>query len=302
MYIRPVPNFLRLVTFLIAASSVQAVSIVDYAKAHPIKTWISEKGATMPNATDQTNNLKEGDRVLLLSGKDIDDLSGISTLTVEDQGKTVPITKLRNAHLFLNHNRISSLPDEIARLEGVQFIYLENNQLHDLPPELARMPSLEGMYFTGNQFTEIPPFVFTMTRLKKLQFSKNAIALLPPELGNLVELRHFNVANNRITEIPASISKLSKLRVCDLSDNPIRTLPEEFGKVSIVNQLRVRNTLLTSLPAGFATMRATIDVTGSRIDPATLSPALRARLSTEKPPGSKPPEKITVKKPEKQAN
>lgn len=284
---------------LLAVSSAHAVTLVDYAKAHPLTTWIVQRGATMPNTTDQTNTLKEGDRVLLLSDKDLDDLTGISALTVEDEGKPVPITQLRNTHLFLNHNRLTSLPDELARLKGVRFIYLESNRLDTLPPALARMPALEGMYFTGNRFTEIPSFVFTMTRLRKLQFSKNAITTLPPELGNLVELRHLNLAGNRIAEIPASIARLTKLRVCDLSDNPIRVLPEEFGRVRIVNQLRVRDTQLTTLPAGFAAMPGTIDATGTKIDPATLSPELRAKLDTEKPPGSKPPEKIVVKKPEK---
>ncbi|MBL9200276.1 MAG: hypothetical protein JNL39_07200, partial [Opitutaceae bacterium] len=69
--------------------------------------------------------------------------------------------------------------------------------------------------------------------------------------------------------------------------------------VQIVNQLRVRNNPLTTLPRGFATMRATIDITGTKIDPATLPPELRAKISTEKPPGSKDPDSIVVTKPEK---
>lgn len=284
---------------LLSVGPAQAISIVDYAKANPLEIWISHKGATMPNHTDQTNNLKEGDRALLLSEKGIDELAGISTLMVEDEGRTVPLAALKNLHLFLNHNRITALPDEMEKLSGVAFLYLEFNQLQTLPPALARMPSLEGMYYTANRFSEVPPFVFGMTRLKKMQFSKNAITTLPPELGNLTELRHLNLSNNKIAVVPDSIAKLKKLRVCDLSDNPIARLPEAFGEVPIVNQLRVRNTLLTTLPAGFAAMRATIDVTGSKIDPAKLPPALRAKLDTEKPPGSKPPEKITVKKPEK---
>lgn len=76
-------------------------------------------------------------------------------------------------------------------------------------------------------------------------------------------------------------------------------LPEAFGAVQIVNQLRVRNNPLASLPRGFATMRATIDITGTKIDPAALPPELRARISTEKPPGSKDPDSIVVTKPEK---
>ena len=130
-----------------------------------------------------------------------------------------------------------------------------------------------------------------MTRLKKLQFSENQIGVLPKEIGNLKELRHLNMAHNQIAAIPETMANLTLLRVCDLSDNRIAELPEAFGKVQIVNQLRVKDNPLTSLPAGFATMRATIDITGTMIDPARLSPELRARIGTEEAGGIEGPGK-----------
>lgn len=271
------------------------ISITDHAKEHPLKLFVATKGVEMPNTTDQTNNLAEGDRALLLSGQDISDLAGISTLMVEDEGRQVPVTSVKNLHLFLNKNAITVLPDEMSALKNVVFLYLEYNKLSALPRALLEMDALAGMYFTANDFAEIPAFVFEMTRLKKLQFSKNHIRVLPETLGNLDQLRHFNVADNQIAVIPESISKLEKLRVCDLSDNPITALPEAFGKVKIVNQLRVRNCPINALPIGFASMRATIDITGTKIDPAKLPLDLRAKISTEKPPGSKEPEKMIVK-------
>lgn len=275
-------------------------TLLELAAQGPLTLFTARKGAVMPNGSDQTNNLGEGDKALLLSGKSLTDLRGLSTLRVVDEGKERPIGEVRRLHLFFNHNQIQSIPDEIAALKNVVFLYFENNQLSALPRALMQMDSLEGMYFTANRFTEIPPFVFDMTRLKKLQFSKNRIRVLPPAIGQLTELRHFNMSNNQIETIPDSIANLTRLRVCDLSDNRIAALPEAFGRVQIVNQLRVRNNPLASLPAGFATMRATIDITGTKIDPAKLSPELRARISTEKPPGSKEPDKIIVAKPEKE--
>jgi len=277
----------------------RAVTLAEYAKQHPLKLFVATKGAVMPNTTDQTNNLGEGDKALLLSGKGLTDIAGISALTVEDGGKPAPIASVKNLHLFFNENQIPVIPDEIAALKNITFIYFNHNKLPALPHALTEMDSLEGMYFSDNQFTEIPLFVFGMTRLKKLQFSENRVSVLPAEIGNLTELRHFNMAHNQIAVIPESISKLTLLRVCDLSDNRITSLPEAFGKVQIVNQLRVRDNPLTSLPVGFATMRATIDITGTKINPASLPPELRARISTEKPAGSKDPDKIIVTSPPK---
>jgi Leucine-rich repeat (LRR) protein len=265
----------------------------------PPKLFLATKGAVMPNTTDQTNNLGEGDKALLLSSQELTDLTGISKLTVDDGGRLVPITAVKNLHVFLNHNQISVLPEELGALKNVLFLYLEFNQLSTLPRALRQMDSLVGMYYTANRFTEIPAFVFEMTRLKKLQFAKNRIRELPPAIGNLTELRHLSMAGNVIAVVPDTIAKLTRLRVCDLSDNRIASLPEVFGRVQIVNQLRVRNNPLTALPAGFATMRATIDITGTKIDPATLSPELRAKISTEKPPGSKDEDKIIVRSPQK---
>jgi len=278
-----------IVLFLLGLPGPQASAdtLVEYARQHPLKLFTATRGSVMPNSIDQTNNLQEGDKALLLSGKGLTDIAGISKLTVEDGGKRQSIRSVKN------------IPDEIGMLENVIFLYYNHNRLRELPPSLADMDSLVGMYFTGNQFTEVPPFVFGMTRLKKLQFSENRIAVLPAEIGNLTELRHFNMAGNEIAVLPESVAKLTRLRVCDFSDNRLTSLPEAFGQVRIVNQLRVRNNPLTTLPAGFAEMRATIDVTGTKIDVASLPPGLRAKISTEKPPGSKEEDKIIVRPPVK---
>ncbi len=285
---------------LSAAGSAQAVTLGELAAKGPPTLFVAKKGVEMPSHHDQTNNLKEDDRALLLSDTGLTDITGISSLIVEDEGRQVPLKSVKNVHLFLNQNDLGSLPEELGQLDNVTFMYFEHNKrLHDLPEAVTQMDALEGMYFTDCDFKAIPAFVFGMTRLKKLQFSGNHLTELPAAIGHLTELRHLNMAHNQISSIPESISNLTRLRVCDLSDNPFTTLPESFGKVQIVNQLRVKNCPITALPLGFATMRATIDITGTKIDESKLPPELRAKISTEKPPGSKEPEKMIVKQKEK---
>ncbi|MEP6669331.1 MAG: leucine-rich repeat domain-containing protein [Chthoniobacter sp.] len=277
------PLLMLCVQFLLVASA-RAVTLADYARQHPLKLFVASKDAVMPNTTDQTNNLKDGDRALLLSSLGLTDITGISQLMVEDNGQSVPITSVKNLHVFLNRNAITAIPEEIAALKNVIFLYFEYNPLRTLPRALTQMDSLSGMYFTGNQFTEIPPFVFEMTRLRKLQFAKNHLTALPPEIGNLTQLIHFNIGDNQIAELPETIAKLTLLRVCELSDNRLAVLPEAFGNVPILYQLRVRNNPLTALPAGFAAMPGTIDITGTKIDLEKLPLELRAKINTEKPP------------------
>jgi Leucine-rich repeat (LRR) protein len=278
------------------AIQVGAIPLAEYTKTHSLKLFVATKGAEMPNSTDQTNTLQEGDQALLMSSQGITDLTGISKLVVINEGKEVPITSVKHLHLFFNNNGIKELPEEFKDMKNVEWLYFEHNHLKSLPRGLTKMESLLGMFYTDNEFAEIPALVFEMKQLRKLQFSKNKVTVLPEAIGKLNQLRHLNISDNQIVSIPESISKLSKLRVCDLSDNSFTSLPDAFGKVQIVNQLRVRNCPITTLPSGFAAMRGTIDITGTKIDADKLPPDLRAKINTEKPPGSKDPEKLVVKK------
>lgn len=284
---------------LVSAAFVRAATLAEYANDHTIRLFLPTKGAVMPNPHDSPGHLKEDTPALLLSGLGLTDLRGISTLMVEYRGLTVPVTSVSKLHVYVNRNAFTELPEEIGRLRNMEFFYCEKNALRTLPRAFLELKGLSAMYFTDNQFTEIPELVFAMTWLRKLQFSKNQISILPEAIGRLDQLRHFNIAGNQIKALPESIAKLTLLRVCDFSDNPIRVIPESFGEVRIVNQLRVRNTELIALPAGFAKMRATVDITGSRIDPGRLPIDLRSKISTEKPPGSKDEDAIVVQRPPK---
>ncbi len=255
-----------------------------FAVEHPLTVRTVHKGETVDlGKGNQTNNIKDGGKALILSGCHLASLDGIASLMVTDEGKSVAVRDIPGLQLFLNDNQLDALPEEMAGLDGVTFIYLFNNRFNAIPPVLGRMKGLQGMYFTGNQLTEIPAFVFEMRQLRKLQLSRNHLKEVPEAIGQLTGLIHLNLSENDISSVPVSMSKLVRLRVCDLSDNLLTTLPEAFGSVQILYQLRVRNNPMTSLPAGFANMPGTIDITGTRISKEDLPPEIQAKISTEKP-------------------
>ena len=263
------------------------ITLEAYARANVLTAYTVTKRqeSTLPLAPgDQINNLAVGDKVLTLSGKGLSSLDGISKLRVIDGGREVTLADLKNLQIFLNDNALTRLPPEFFSLQNVTFGYLFSNRFDAIPPEIAKMRGLQGMYFTGNRLTRIPPEVFSMTWLRKLQLSRNHITELPDGIGNLSNLIHLNLSSNAISVLPDSIARLTKLRVCDFSDNRITRIPEGFAHVRILYQLRVRNNPITVLPASFSEMPGTIDITGTRIELNQLSPALRAKISTEKPP------------------
>jgi len=268
---------------LLAATQAAGVTLEDYARGKLLPIYTVGVDAKIPlQARDQSNNFKDGDKLLLLSRLGLTTLDGISQLRVMDQGREKLLPEIDNLQLYLNDNQIRALPAEFFRLQKIKFLYLYYNQFDAIPPGLATMKGLLGIYFTGNNLSAIPPEVFTMSQLRKLQVSKNHIRELPPAIGNLTELIHFNISNNEIEVLPDTIARLTKLRVCDFSDNRITHIPEGFGEVPIMHQLRVCYNPLKALPASFAKMPGTIDITGTQIDLATLPPAIRAKISREK--------------------
>jgi Leucine-rich repeat (LRR) protein len=259
------------------------LSLAEYSRGRVLPIYTVGVDGKIPLAgSDNTNNLLDGDKVLMLSRVGLTNLDGISKLRVRDEGREKTLDEVERLHLYLNENAIRALPPELYTLRKTTFLYLYFNQLDAIPPQLASMKELLGMYFTGNNISSIPPEVFTMSQLRKLQVSRNHLRELPPAIGNLTELRHLNLADNEIEVLPDSIGKLTKLRICDFSGNRIARIPESFGEVRIVHQLRICNNPLTALPAGFAQMPGSIDITGTKIELASLTPAIRAKISREK--------------------
>jgi hypothetical protein len=277
-------RFLALLcTASLSSAGAAELSLADYARTHVPRVYTIDVDRDIPfSGSDNTNNFAQGDKMVQLSRLGLNDLTGIATLRVNDGGVVKPLGELDHLHLYLNQNAIRVLPEELYTLRNLEFLYLYYNRLDEIPAGVARLTSLLGLYVTGNNIPSIPPAVFTMKQLRKLQVSKNRLTVLPPEIGNLTQLRHFNIAENQIEVLPDTISRLMLLRVCDFSGNRIARLPEGFGKVPIMHQLRVCDNPLTSLPAGFAEMPGSIDVTGTRIDVASLPPAIRAKISREK--------------------
>ncbi|MFB2121253.1 leucine-rich repeat domain-containing protein [Parapedobacter sp. 2B3] len=266
----------------------KGITLKDLVAQHPIEVYTVQEGAEIPLKTyDQTNNFKVGVNVLPLSGNDLTDIIGISTLVVRYQGKDVPITAVPNLQIFLNKNRISIVPDEISDLGNVTFFYFNDNKIKNIPAAFGLIEGLQGVYFTRNRIDKISPEIFSVKKLRKFEIKQNRVSRIPNEIGNSRHIIHLNLANNPIKVLPESIMNLSNLRICDFSYCGLSALPIGFAKNKIRYQLRlIGNSELTSLPAGrgFETMTGTIDITGTGIDENTLPESVRKRISTKRTP------------------
>jgi hypothetical protein len=105
---------------------------------------------------DQSNNFKDGHKLLVLSRLGLTDLDGLSRLRVMDQGREKALAEVEDLELYLNDNALHELPAELFRMQKVIFVYLSYNLLDAIPPGISGMKGLEGMYFTGNNISAIP--------------------------------------------------------------------------------------------------------------------------------------------------
>lgn len=95
---------------------------------------------------------------------------------------------------------ICNLNREIWRFSFLTCIYLNNNRLTSLPKELGLLKGLTKLDVSGNQLTAIPPQLGMLTNLKEFLLFDNDIQTLPNELGTLYQLEILGLEGNPLAE------------------------------------------------------------------------------------------------------
>jgi CCR4-NOT transcription complex subunit 6 len=87
-------------------------------------------------------------------------------------------------NLYLNHNALTAVPPEIARLRHLELLDLSGNNLQTLPPELGMLTKLKELYLFDNHIATIPPELGTLHQLQTLGIEGNP---LEPSLKAIVQ-------------------------------------------------------------------------------------------------------------------
>lgn len=130
--------------------------------------------------------------------------------------------------LYLNGNRISSLPDDIfIDLTNLQKLYLGGNVIVTLyQSSFSGLINLKVLHLVQNKIGNLPGRVFEpLTRLLSLELHRNNIKYIPnqPSLfESLNALTYLNLADNALGTMPVSLfNKLSSLQQFHLENNNI---------------------------------------------------------------------------------
>lgn len=147
----------------------------------------------------------------------------------------------------LSNLSLEELPEDVLKLENLEFLNLGGNKLSSLPLNLDRLTKLRTIFFANNEFTTIPKVLGNLPSLFMLSFKGNKIETidiesLSPSIGWLI------LTDNRLETLPSSIGKLSKLRKLMLSGNRLTALPIELSACRDLELIRLASNEIQSLP------------------------------------------------------
>jgi hypothetical protein len=193
----------------------------------------------------------------------------------------------RLAVLDVSNNKLSgTIPGSLGRLRSLEQLYLESNRIETLPEELFQLANLTCLYLDSNALTgALSESLGNLKALKSLYINSNRLTSLPASLGDLVELTVLKVHSNQITSRLPDMSRLTKLVTLSLSDNAFELPLPDLSGLSQLASLALSNCGLVSLPPLPMGSLRSIEINGNRLEGELhlCGPAIEAMYSNDNP-------------------
>ncbi|KAK1172084.1 ras suppressor protein 1 isoform X1 [Acipenser oxyrinchus oxyrinchus] len=177
------------------------------------------------------------------------DISGLYTLSNITQ-------------LVLSHNKLTTVPPNIADLKNLEVLNFFNNQIEELPTQLSSLQKLKHLNLGMNRLNSLPRGFGSLPGLEVLDLTYNNLneSSLPGNFFYLTTLRALYLSDNDFEILPPDIGKLTKLQILSLRDNDLISMPKEIGDLSQLKELHIQGNRLTVLPPELGNL----DLTGPK--------------------------------------
>jgi Leucine-rich repeat (LRR) protein len=106
--------------------------------------------------------------------------------------------------LWINDNKIASLPAGIKQLSNLRTLRLDDNEIQIIPSFLASCTRMENLSAKRNKIHQLSLDIFGLQFIKTLDFEGNMLSALP-DFHNFRLLERLSVTKNRLSQLPASI-------------------------------------------------------------------------------------------------
>ncbi|XP_048807418.1 ras suppressor protein 1 isoform X3 [Lagopus muta] len=152
--------------------------------------------------------------------------------------------------LVLSHNKLTTVPANIADLRNIEVLNFFNNQIEELPTQISSLQKLKHLNLGMNRLNTLPRGFGSLPALEVLDLTYNNLNenSLPGNFFYLTTLRALYLSDNDFEILPPDIGKLTKLQILSLRDNDLISLPKEIGELTQLKELHIQGNRLTVLP------------------------------------------------------
>ncbi|KAI8048930.1 uncharacterized protein B0P05DRAFT_564039 [Gilbertella persicaria] len=147
--------------------------------------------------------------------------------------------------LRLQSNQLTSLPNEIWRLENLIELNLGHNQLTSLPKEVGLLVNLQELYVHNNQIKKIPSQLANLKQLTILDLTENLLSFLPNRVHKL-KLKQLWIDNNPFDAVPTTTTKqsMSLKSICEQTIGSLCMTDDESREAVIESILMDKQRLI----------------------------------------------------------
>lgn len=153
-------------------------------------------------------------------------------------------------YLDLRSNQLTTLPREVCFLP-LHVLLVSNNRLTSLPDDLGRMERLTDLDASYNQLTTLPARIGDLRSLRSFSLRSNQLMYLPRELTYL-SLVSLDVSSNRISSLPTELRQMTTLTEFNLEHNPMTSPPASLCVRGLVHVFKFLETQATKDERGKA--------------------------------------------------
>ena len=107
----------------------------------------------------------------------------------------------------------------MIELRHLSVLWIQNNRLKSVPNEIGELVNLQHLNAGHNQIRTISHRLFSLTKLKSLWLNNNDIACIPHHIAGLVGLETLDLQHNCLKQLPTCLESLPRLKVLKLDGN-----------------------------------------------------------------------------------
>ena len=185
--------------------------------------------------------------------------------------------------LWVSHNRLTSLPDQIDQLVNLRELFLHRNCLEAVPLQLCKLARLEVLWLNSNKLTSLPNEISQLKTLKRLHLDYNFIEEFPSALCELTSLEVLYMNNNSLRSIPEDIGKLKNLKRLYLQHNKISDIPRGVCLLTNIETLLLDHNEITHIKSDFQVYQTEREQASANISVKNnpfVTPQSKLKLST----------------------